>query len=156
MSIIRREKKSFIIVFIEIAVLLIGLIGIPLGIYMHDMADNAGRVIDESYWQITLPSDKEMEKVLKEHTGYGPHGEGIRHGVYIVERNKIKQQFRTDPNAEIEELCMGYCEELETEQEYRPDFSQEYRWRKFEKYDDTLILVYFADEERLHVFVDIF
>lgn len=56
-----------------------------------------------------------MEKVLKEHSEYGLHGEGLRHSIYVVERNKIELQFRTDPNADIARVCLEYCQELGTE-----------------------------------------
>lgn len=38
---------------------------------------------------------------------------------------------------------------------YIPDFFAEYRWRKFEKYGDTLILLYFPETNQLHIFEDI-
>lgn len=125
---------------------------------IYDVCYKAGKENDyyTIYWGIALPSKKEMEKVLKEHTEYGPHGEGVRHSIYVVERNKIELQFRTNPDADIERICLEYCEELGTEKEYMPDFSQEYRWREIEKYDDTLVLVYFVEKGELQVFEDRF
>lgn len=156
MSIIKREKRTIILLLIEIAIPIICLIGIPLGTSMYILRDYKDSVIDESYWALDLPSRKEMKKVLKEHTEYGPHGEGLRHSIYTVERSEIELQFRVDSDEDIEDMCLGYCEKLETEKEYFPDFAQEYRWRKYEKYQDTLILLYFVETNQLHVFEDIF
>lgn len=103
-----------------------------------------------------LPAKKEMDEVLSEHSEIGPHGEGIRHSIYIVERNEIKLRLRIDTKADIENTCLEYCEDAGTSNEYIPDFSQEYRWRKFEKYQDTLILVYFVETKELHVFENFF
>ncbi len=156
MPILKREKKTIIILLIEIAIPIIFLIGIPLVASRYVMYDQRSSVIDESHWGVDLPSVKEMKKVLKEHTDYGPHGEGIRHGIYTVERDKISLRFRMDADEDVENLCREYCGELGTEQEYVPDFTQEYRWLKYEKYQDTLILLYFADTKGLHVFEDYF
>lgn len=96
MSILKCEKKTIIILLIEIAIPIICLIGIPLVTSMYVTRNQRSSVIDESHWGVDLPSTKEMKKVLKEHTEYGPHGEGLRHGIYTVERSEIELQLRID------------------------------------------------------------
>lgn len=96
MPILKREKRTIIILLIEIAIPIICLIGIPLVMSMYVTRDQRSSVIDESHWGVDLPSTKEMKKVLKEHTKYGPHGEGLRHGIYTVDRSEIELQFRID------------------------------------------------------------
>lgn len=104
MSIIKREKRTIILLLIEIAIPIICLIGIPLGTSMYILRDYKDSVIDESYWALDLPSRKEMKKILKEHTEYGPHGEGLRHSIYTVERSEIELQFRVDSDEDIEDI----------------------------------------------------
>lgn len=155
MSIIKEEKRTIIIFLIEISIPLIVFVIIPMSIYLYGRHLYAGTVLDATHWKITLPSTDEMKKVLKEHAEYGPHGDGLRHSIYIVDRNKIKLKFRIDLSTDIEDICLQYCDELETQEKYIPDFSQEYRWRKFEEYQNTLILLYFVDTQELHIFEDI-
>ena len=104
MSILKREKRTIIILLIEITIPIICLIGIPLGTYMYLVRDYRDLVIDESYWAVDLPSRKEMKKVLKEHTEYESHGEGLRHSIYTVGRSKIELQFRVDSDEDIEDI----------------------------------------------------
>ena len=53
-------------------------------------------------------------------------------------------------------MCVEYCEKIETQSSYVPDFTQKYIWILHKKYDDTLILLYFPDIEELHVFEEFF
>ncbi|MDE6751091.1 MAG: hypothetical protein K2K21_18795 [Lachnospiraceae bacterium] len=156
MSVLKREKRTIIIFLIEISIPLFIFVGIPLGIYIITTLRNSSIVIQEAYWGIVLPAKKEMEEVLSEHSEIGPHGEGLYHSIYVVERNEIKLRLRIDTKSDIENTCLEYCEDAGTADEYMPDFSQEYRWRKFEKYQDTLILVYFVATKELHIFEDFF
>ena len=156
MSVLKREKRTIIIFLIEISIPLFFFVGIPLGIYILATHEDTGKVIRESDWGIALPTEKEMDEVLKERTETGFHGESLRHSIYIVERNEIKLKLRVDTKTGIEIACLEYCEDVGTDDEYMPDFSQEYRWRKFEKYQDTLILVYFVETKELHVFENFF
>ena len=61
---IKREKRSIILLLIEIAIPIICLVGISLGIVMYIRRDYKDLAIDESYWAIDLPSRKEMKKVI--------------------------------------------------------------------------------------------
>lgn len=100
--------------------------------------------------------EKDMKKLLSEHAEIGPHGEGLRHSIYTVERDEIKLRFRIDLCTDIEDMCLEYCDELGTADKYTPDFTQEYRWLKFEEEQDALILLYFVNTHQFHVFEDIF
>lgn len=156
MSVLKREQRTIIIFLIEISIPLFIFVGIPLGIYILATHEDTGKVIRESYWGIVLPTEKEMDEILRERTETGFHGESLRHSIYIVERNEIKLKLRVDTMTDIETTCLEYCENVDTDEKYIPDFSQEYRWRKFEKYQDTLILVYFVDTKELHIFENFF
>ena len=68
----------------------------------------------------------------------------------------IQITFRADKSMDVEGVCEEYCEKLETQSSYIPDFSQKYIWILHQKYDDTLILLYFPDIEELHVFEEFF
>lgn len=156
LSVLKRERRTIIIFLIEICIPLFFFVGIPLSIYILATHENTGKVIQEPYWGIALPSKKGMDEVMKERTETGFHGESLRHSIYMVERNEIKFRFRVDTNADIEITCLEFCDDVSTDEEYIPDFSQEYRWRKFEKYQDTLILVYFVETKELHIFENFF
>lgn len=153
---LKREKSTIIIFLIEISIPLFFFVGIPLGIFMLATHEDSGKVIRESYWGIALPTSKEMDNVLSERTETGPHGECMRHSIYVVERNEINFKFRIDTEDDVETKCSEYCEKVGTAVEYMPDFSKEYRWRKFEKEQDTLILVYFVETKQLHIFEEFF
>lgn len=156
LSVLKREKRTIIIFLIEIGIPLFIFVGIPLGIYILSTHEDTGKVIRESYWGIVLPTEKEMDEILRERTETGFHGESLRHSIYVVARNEIKFKLRIDTKTDIENACLEYCENAGTDEEYMPDFSQEYRWRKIEKNQDTLILVYFVDTKELHIFENFF
>ena len=154
-KVLKKEKVIKCILLIQMGFLIFCFAIIPLIIYLygHFIILDQSEVIDESYWEISLP--KEMKKILKEQTAIGFHGEGIRHSVYDVERSEINIAFRVDIDSEMEKLCMQFCEELKTEEGFVPDFEKKYQWRKFTVYDDTLILLYFVETGYLHIFQDI-
>ena len=131
LSVLKRERRSIIIFLIEISIPLFFFVGIPLGIYILATHEDTGKVIRESYWGIVLPTEKEIDKVMKERTETGFHGESLRHSIYVVERNEINFRLRMDTKTDIEIACLEYCENVDTDEEYIPDFSQKYRWRKF-------------------------
>ncbi len=130
LSVLKYERRTIIIFLIEISIPLFFFVGIPLSIYILATHEKTDKVIHEAYWGIVLPDKKEMEEVLIEHSEIGPHGEGLYHSIYVVKRNEIKLRLRIDTKADIENICLEYCEDAGTADEYMPDFSQEYRWRK--------------------------
>lgn len=154
----KTAKFYFMLPILIIASMLLVFIGIAAFAYWHDrfVYANPNNVIREDYWQLMLPKKSEMEQVMKEHTPYGPHGEAIHHSIYGVGRGEIQLSFCTGTNADIENACKEYCKRLETQGSYVPDFSQEYIWILRQKYDDTLILLYFPDIEELHIFEEFF
>lgn len=93
LSVLKREKRTIIIFLIEIGIPLFIFVGIPLGIYILSTHEDTGKVIRESYWGIVLPTEKEMDEILRERTETGFHGESLRHSIYVVERNEIKFNF---------------------------------------------------------------
>jgi len=151
------ENSRKIMSFLKIGVLLLCLIGTPVGFYLHKRQVRAAQepVIQEYYWQISLPKQGDIEKIYKKHTAYGPHGEAVHYSIYSADRGQINLAMRTD-TGQIEDVCLEYCGRLEIPDEYLPDFSHEYRWQKFERNQDTLILLYFVKEKQLHIFEDFF
>ena len=70
------------------------------------MPENSSKAIQEYYWGIVLPAKKEMEEILSEHSEIRPHGEGLRHSIYVVERNDIKLRLRIDTKSDIGTACL--------------------------------------------------
>lgn len=52
-------------------------------------------------------------------------------------------------NGEIEEFCEDISNELGAE---KADFSQKYMWHKYEKYENTLVTIYFPETRQVHLF----
>lgn len=155
-STIKQEWKSLLIFFSVTCMLISVYVYVFFGPYLYVRYKYANKVLAASgSWNISLPAKSEMDKVLSEHSEIGPHGDALRHSIYVVDRDKIKLKFRIDTNDDIEEICLEYCNKLKTADSYIPDFFAEYRWRKFEKYGDTLILLYFPETNQLHIFEDI-
>lgn len=154
----KKNKILFMLPILILALTLLVFVGISVFIYWRDryIYADPDNVIREDHWQLELPKKSEMEQILTEHTPYGPHGEAIHHSIYRIARSEIQVAFRADKSMDIEDVCEEYCEKLETQSSYRPDLSQKYIWILRQKYDDTLILLYFPDIEELHVFEGFF
>ena len=154
----KNKKVLFMLLISILALTLLVFIGIYVFIYWHDkyVYANPNNIVREDYWQVMLPKKNEMEQIIIEHTPYGPQGEAIHHSIYGIARSEIQITFRADKSRDIENMCVEYCEKIETQSSYVPDFSQKYIWILHKKYDDTLILLYFPDIEELHVFEEFF
>lgn len=147
---LKEEKRTICILGVQIFFLLFCFVILPGTLYLIGRSRFSEKKMYETTWNISLPD--QMELLYDDHTSRGFHGDGIRHTIYKVEREKIDLNFIVGDNPEVKSFCITICDNLETEEEYVPDFEGKYGWIKYEKKSNMLIMVYFPDLQQLHFF----
>ncbi len=144
------EKRTICILVFQIFFLLFCFVILPCTLYLIGCSRFSEKKMYEVTWDISLPDH--MELLYDEHTPRGFHGDGIRHTIYKVESEKLSLEFIVGNNPEVKSFCIMICDDLETEDEYLPDFEGKYGWIKYEKQSNMLIMVYFPNLQQLHFF----
>lgn len=148
----KTEKRTISILAVQIFFLLFCFVILPVTLYLIGRSRFSEKRMYEVTWDISLPDH--MELLYDEHTPRGFHGDGIRHTIYSVGQEEINLRFIVGDNPEVKSFCITICDDLETEDEYLPDFEERFAWIKYEKQSqsDMLIMVYFPDLQQLHFF----
>lgn len=144
------KRKKHIILSLVIIFLLCSIVIIS---YAAPYIRNSLRSVEKVYetnWNIAFPPNM---KLLYDKKTSSFHGDGMRHTIYSVSKTEeYFLSFSNISNDELEKSCLGISSDLEDKQSYVPDFELEYVWKKYKKYSNTLIIVYFIEENELHLF----
>lgn len=102
----------------------------------------------EAYWGIKLPGHMELVSDYKSPASF--HGDGSRYTVfYVPEKQQISLGFAVGRNSDIEEFCTEIINGLGAEE---ANFGLSYMWHRYEKYENTLVIIYFSETRQLHLF----
>lgn len=148
------EKKTAKILTAQIFFLLLCFVILPGTLYLIGRSYFTKQRIYELNWELSLPDN--MKCLYDSHTPPAFHGEGIRHTIFRLEPEQMTIQMNAGRNRDVEAFCTAICDELETDANDLPDFEERYGWIKYEKQQDTLIIVYFPHLKQLHFFQEIF
>ena len=139
-----------------IALFFICMVLSPFALYFYGKLTHTTESVYKVICGITLPSDL---KRLDNQSTRDFHGDGERHSVYLLPQKENAHNrfanFHSDPNQEIEEICLDIISSLDVKPEYFPDFETPYCWKKYTKSQDILVIVYFPEKATLHFFQEL-
>lgn len=144
----KKETKKILVAAIPVIIFIMIFAVIPSIVYLIGRTNFSLIKNYESYWGIQLPDHMELVSDSKSPTSF--HGDGIRHTIFSVcEEQQIPMSFAVGTSSDIEIFCNEISSELGVE---KADFSLKYMWHKYEKYENTLVIVYFPETRQLHLF----
>lgn len=146
----KKERKTCLILLIEIMIPLTIIVIIPFLLYCYGHFTITVKKVYETNWGISLPDGM---KLLNDKNTESFHGDGYRFTVYSISKEKkYFTGYKTSKNKEIEETCKTIISSLRVESKYIPHFNENYVWTKYKKYNDNLIIIYFPNQKRLYLF----
>lgn len=103
----------------------------------------------ETTWNISLPDDLKEIYHVQTPVVFLPDGE--KYTVFEVQKEQMDLEgfYRGGIQKKFAEDML---ELLEVPEEEKPDFSKNYVWREYRKHSDTLLVLYFFEENRVYFF----
>ena len=118
-------------------------------LYVHSLLE-----IYEINWGIELPDD--LEQIYHMSTPKSFHGDGFRYTILKNEKESMKfEGFNKGSWCINIEFAEKILEELDIPIEHQPDFNMQYIWRRLEKYNNTLLLLYDEIKKTLYIFEEL-
>ena len=149
----KNDKKTITIFLVQIVFLLSIFVIIPLGLYMAGKYYTTDKTIYEQNWGIVLPDG--LKEIYSETSPPSFHGDGVRFTVFSEKKTdeKFIATFHNKKDEDIEKFVEEILDELNVNEEDRPDLDKAYRWKKYREFqNDTLIIIYIKDVEKYYFF----
>lgn len=106
--------------------------------------------IYESNWNIDIPSGLNEEYSKKDKQDF--QGDGYRYTVFSVKKSNkfFKDGFSSQKNTKLESDINQILVKLNVNNSNKPDFAQKYTWKLLKEYDNSLYIVYYAQEQKAY------
>lgn len=137
-------------------IILLLMILVAGGVFFTLSYYNSNVRLIEKRWNIAFP--KNITETYAKKTKDNWFGEAERYVVYHVPKidDVLDEEYSVEKDQEIEKSIDEILSMLEVKSNKKPDFNEHYAWRKYEKGDDKLYMLYFESTQTLYIVESIF